>query len=664
MADARLFLWDLSVAVGIFGFGSMGLRLLKFKRPPLAVSGCFGVSLWIALGGYLNLLHLLRSIVFFILVGTGVLLALIGLLYARKDRSAEASEKTPLPPLSLSAKLLLCVAVVIIGLMMLGAMRPLLWCFDDLQGYLALGVKAAQTHSIQPDPFCERRVQAGVGGGNFLDALMFATGDLRAMNFIDSTFGLFLYALALWAVGRRWKVPPAGIAFALLCLPFATLIKINLTIIYLSAAGFLVSLLLVTGDESEEPDDRFSAGRVIALGMVVGGLLTTKTPNLLFVLPFLIVAVLLYRFFKPHSRLLLWPLACAFLVAVVTFIPYSIANKTNAGTYLYPLLGQGIHISGYHLIPTPAQTGIWQQLIILLAPNTLFLFFSLLVVWKLTSRWEPLPRAAAIAYLFAILVAVPITVYGLGGEGADRYTAPLVMPALLLTLLIVIASVHLDQRPWRRVGIVTLSIAGLYTAAFIGIKVTWYLEIKTLTYEAFGRLPYHHRNMTFPVNPTQMQQNLDEGASIQASLPPGATAIALMSNSYIFDFHRNTIYIADFPGMATPPPGLPLDHDPSHLRQFLLDHGVHYIIYDHDIKFNHDDARSFGPFAWDKIFTLHADQPGFKYFLLNEKFTHKYGPWETIEYLVSCRVRDTARQIVDQRPSLYNDGHITVTRID
>jgi hypothetical protein len=673
MADVRLFLWDISVAVGIFGFGKLGLRLLKIRRPPLAVTGCFGISLWIALGGYLNLLHLLRPSVFFILVGTGIVLALIELVLARRDRYVANDQTNSQPPLSLPAKLLAGLAILIIGTMMLGAMRPRIWCFDDMQGYIALGVKAAQTHSIQPDPFCERRVQAGVGGGNFLNTLMYATGDIRAMDFLDSTFGLGLYALGLWAIGRRWKIPPTAIAFALFCLPFAPLIKINLTIIYLSAAGFFAALLLLT---DLPPDKRFSTGRILALGAILGGLLTTKTPNVIFVVPFLFFVVVLHRLFRSRYQVML-PVILSLLVAVATFIPWSIANKTNAGTYLYPLLGLGIHISAYHFILTPGQIGTWQQMVLLIAPNLTFLALSLLVAWKLTRHWEPAPRAAAVAYIAAVFLALPVTILGLGGEGADRYTAPLVMPAYLLTLLIVLGSFAGKTRAaaisttapvsafWRNFGVLTVLVTSLYTVAFIGSHLVWDVATKDLVYEAFGKTPPHTLHIVVPLDRSQIQQTFDYGAKIQQSLPPGVTALAIMRNSFTFDFRRNTIYIADFPGMASPPPGLPLTADPETQRRFLIDRGIDYIVYDSSSTLScpYNTDLHLGVADWPNFVRDERQHFSFHYLLTHEKFTHMYGPWDIVEFHVSCHERDAWLHIVDASPQVYNDGRVIVARI-
>jgi hypothetical protein len=649
MADALLYLWDLSVGVGIFGYGLTALRLLRLQRAPLAVAGTLGISLWITAGAYLNLLHLLRPAVFIVMTAIGVLLTLFELLPLRKRVLPSTSSTQPQPPLSLPAKLLLGAAIAVIGTQAVGAARPLAWCVDDLQGYAALAVKAAQLHSLQPDPFCERRVQAGVGGGNFLDTMMFATGDLRAMSFIDSTFGLLLYALGLWAVGRRWKIPPLGIAFALLCLPFASLVKVNLTIIYLSAAAFLAALLLLS---DISPSGHLSRGRVLALGLIVGASCTTKSPNIVFFVPFLLVAAVLYKFLEPGTRTIV-PAVLALLVAVAVFLPWSIANKTVAGTYLYPLFGLGIHISAYHFIPVPAKLGTWALVFAVTAADTILLGLGAIVAWKLTPSWSAASRSAVMAYFLVTLLAIPITIHGLGGQSADRYTAPFLIPALLLSLLIVLGADSSTPRRWRRIGIATQIAAALYVFVFVGRYE--YRTMRLLAYQSIGISVKPPMWMT-PLNPTQLKQSFDDATRLQASIPAGAVALSATRLEFPFDFRRNTIDIADWPGLASPPPGLPLTADAAVQRQFLRDAGIQYLIY--------NVAKDCSIPTWSGFFELPKRHLPWFYFFIHQTSAHNFYGWELLEIQVSCHEGEVFRQIGKQGSIVFNDGHTLVAKID
>jgi len=650
MPDVCLYLWDFCVAFSIFGSGRVVLRLLGFRdRTPWVVSGVFGVSLWIAVGGVLNLLHLLRLVVFFSMTAIGVVLFLFEL--ALRLRSKSFRETGSARSFPLHAKILLSAATVMIGVMMAGGMRPLVWNVDDLQGYIPLGMKALQAHSVQPDPFCERRIQAGVGGANFLDTMMFAEGDVRAMPFIDSTFGLFVYALGLWAVARRWKVSPTATALALFCLPFATLIKVNLTIVYLSAAGMYAALLLMSDLAT---DKMLRPGRVAALGIIVGALCTTKSPNIVFIVIFLAVMVLLLKLFDPGTTLLV-PVCVSVLIAVAVVVPWSASNKINSGTYLYPLLGKGVHVTAYHLIPSPSELGSMRQLALLLAPSVLALALVLVVGWNLSREWSRPTRAGLLAYLIAALLGVPIIIYGLGGDGGDRYTAPFLMPALLLGILVVCDTHHVTERAWQFCGVAAFVLIGFYVTQFLGERLMWYRDITMLAYEAVGLQPPILNPYLFRVDRSGFEKDRSLGASIQATMAPGATAIEDMEHGYVFDFSRNRILIQDHAGMASPAPGMPLTGSPQAMQDFLVSQGIEYIIFDKKLYCGRADLTEF---LQNERLNL-----GWRYLLHNPEIPHIFFPWAHAEESVSCDVRSQMKDIIDQSPQVYNDGRIIVAHI-
>ena len=547
--------------------------------------------------------------------------------------------------------MLLVGAAVFIGVLALGGAHQSFWCIDDLEGYMAMARKALQTHSIQPDFFCERRVQAGVGGGNFLDSWMLAGGDLRAMPFIDSSLGLVLYALSVWSLGRRWKVPLTGIGVVLFCLPLATLMKVNLTIIYLSAAAFLVVMYLLA--EAFDKEDR-SFARFVVIGIIVGAACTTKTTNVTLVVPLLLGSALLCKLF--NSRTKVWsPLVIIFLTAGLVAAPYVIQNKRTAGTYLYPLFGLGIHVSAYHLIPVPSRLGIPEQLLVLLLPTILMLALLLICLWKLTLDWSPGSRATLLAYMGSAIAAISVSTYGLGGSGADRYTAPFAMPALLMTALVTFRVAEGRQVLWRKAAVVSLAISAVYVVLFVGFKLRWYDDTRNLGYEAIGMTPPGSNFYMKFVPKTALSDGLAYGSRIQSVLPEGATAIADMASSYIFDFGRNRIYIQDMAGMASPQPGMPLTEGPDGVRRFLLDQGISYVIFDKRTKCP--------PLHWDDFLKDQHEHFPRGAFLKSPLLAHHYETWSHVEGETACHERSIVYEIAERGQVVYDDGRVTVSRI-
>ena len=339
MADVRLFLWDISVAVGIFGFGKLGLRLLKITRPPLAVTGCFGISLWIALGGFLNLLHLLRPVCLlrpgWHRHGTRTLRARSSTQRSSR-RETQRNAPTPTQPPRKAARRSChphhrhndarCHAAAhLVFRRHAGLHRP-------------LGVKAAQTHSIQPDPLL-RAARPGRRRRPATSSTPSCTPPATSARWTSSTppSASASTPSASGPLAARWKIPPTR--HRLRPLPaFLSLRSSRSTSpssispppAFFAAHSF--------SSPTSLPTSASAPGRILALGTILGGLLTTKTPNVIFVVPFLFFVVVLHRLFRSRYQVML-PVILSLLVAVATFIPWSIANKTNAGTYLLSSAG-------------------------------------------------------------------------------------------------------------------------------------------------------------------------------------------------------------------------------------------------------------------------------------------------------------------------------------
>jgi hypothetical protein len=651
-----LYGWELCVTLALFGFGSAGLRLLRYRAGSLAVRGVLGVSLLVVLGGWLNLLHLLTRPVFFTLAGTGVLLCVVEIVKTRASWMAALAELRGLRP---AAKGMLALGFLVTAFLVFGYLRPLKWSHDDLQGYTVFAVKALERHSLQSDPYSERRINGSVGADIFLDTMMLAGGGLRAMPFIDSVFGLLMFVLALWAIGRRWKVLYAVLGVMLVVLPFASLQKHNLTIVYLSAASFLCLLLLKSGNGEDEPGWK----EALLLGIVAGAAMTTKSTNVVFIVPYLVAAALLYRWPRVQARLLLSPVL-SLLVAVVVVLPWAVGQKANQGTYYFPLLGRGYHASAYHLLPMPGAAARPATAYFLAAPMCLILLLMLAVAWRLTRQWAAWPRAAALAYLAVGAVAVPVISVGTSGEALDRYASIFFMPSFLMVGFMVLgtglgldAGLDTGMRRWRAAGYGVLVLAAIYIVPFEGLALAGYDDLKIPVYQAFGSVPPYAATdfLTGDLRGDEIAREAAQASRLQSVIPPGAVAIESINRPYPFDFERNTVYVADYPGMAGLPPGVPIMKGPAELRQYLLDHGIHYIFCDRTLNFR---AR------WRTFLEEPTVSLPRKTLLFHPVTAHSTLSWIRMEAYVSDHMWGELREVALHGQVLYDDGTLIAARID
>lgn len=650
MQVLHLYLWEFAVAICIFGWGAAGLRILRFNRPPLALAGSFGIALLIALGGWMNLLHLLSPAAIYGLVGVGVLLA----AYTGFRSIGRVAGSTQAEPWDLPSRIVVGTAILVLAVLLFGTLRPVAWSQDDLHGYAASAKKTLDNHSVQSDPFSERRIVSGLGGGIFLDTLMLPEGDFRAIKFIDESFGLFLYALSLWTIGRMWKAPRWAVALGLIGIPVATLIQANLSIVYLTSAACLAILIALSHASTAEG---VGAGETFAAGILMGALLTTKSSNFVFVLPFWFLTFVLFKLLAQRARVLL-PGVASLLIAVFVALPWAIAQKANEGTYLYPLFGKGFHSSAYHILPDPSSAGSLTTAAIVAVPGLLMMLGCLLAAWMLTRRWAAWTRASVIGFAAAAALTVPAMAISTGGEAVDRYTAPFIMPMVLMLLFLVLQPRRdRNLNLARCVGAWVLAFSGFYIIHFIGFKLEFYKLERVLLFEALGRVPQRRiPGWILVVDPSYLQQEQQRDLQSQAALPVGATAIEVVRSPFGFDFRRNRIYICDECGMAGLPPGMPIDLGPDALRKYLVGAGVSYIIYDRR-------DRGVPHPAWEEF----VRQPHIDYSareLIHDQIgAHNRGMWGRMETYVTWHVMDLFYDIANTSPVVYDDGTLVVARI-
>jgi hypothetical protein len=72
----------------------------------------------------------------------------------------------------------------------------------------------------------------------------------------------------------------------------------------------------------------------------------------------------------------------------------------------------------------------------------------------------------------------------------------------------------------------------------------------------------------------------------QASVPADAKILAYTDEPFLFDFTSNLIFVADWPGEASPPPGMPLHQGGEAIAAYLLAQNIRYIIYSYKTQAN------------------------------------------------------------------------------
>jgi hypothetical protein len=224
----------------------------------------------------------------------------------------------------------------------------------------------------------------------------------------------------------------------------------------------------------------------------------------------------------------------------------------------------------------------------------------------------------------------------------------------------------------------TLVIAGFYIFLFLGYKLRFYRWLEYPIYASIGSIPNHYPNFENRFSLRLIEQQQLYMKHIQESIPRGRSALSAMPYGYVIDFRRNSVDIADFPGMASPPPGLPLNKSTEIQLRFLREHNIDYLIYS---KFPYPCPN----LSWSEFMVQYGTSPGWKHLLglagashnlRNHKVAmlfrnmvsssydvHNYQPWAQLEFYVQCQEYQHLGEMAAQNPQVYDDGQIIVARI-
>jgi len=567
MTYLLLCVWVACILFAFVGYGRLVLWACDWPQTSFGLAGALGCSVLIAGGGLINLTGFIRAPLLIGLVAVGDLLALVFVRWQFRRLS--------LPVIAVAA----FVAIPVLG--NVHADVRSFNIYDDLPAYLTLPVETLQLGRLPADPFNERRVTSSLGAPYFLQAFVLPFGNVTSIRAVDVSIGWILYTTALFAVIRSLGLSIRAACAIIALTLIAPVYRINATFVVLPAALFTALFLVVL---TPRPGLR----RGLLLGLLVGAISTLKSN---YIPPALAICGLYFAievFRAARATLLEF---CAFAASVTAVVlPWMIDLKQAEGTYLFPVLGLGYDASAYGIMPLPSGVHHWINFanvwvwITAGAYSLPYLAALVLAATSIRKKVENGFTTALIAFLGGTTVAIPMLASSTGGESLGRYSLPFQVPALLIFCGFLLRwRRHWPQprRAWT-IGAMVACGSVLCLAALFGIAHGQYR-----TYLEDARVLTPRPDAWFDVNTERQRvQNL------QKAVPPGQRILARLFVSFPFDFRRNPVLIADYPGMAGLMPGMPVD-GPDTLRAYLLANGIRYLAFDYRrTRFPDDDPQT------------------------------------------------------------------------
>ncbi len=496
---------------------------------------------------------------------------------------------------------------------------------DDYHAYLVFPHKMLQLGSMGLEPFSERRMTS-LGGQSFLHTFMVSVLSDTNLNIIDPSLALIITIGLIIGFLKENQASTRRVIFTILLVLLIAVPKANTTSMMLPVALFL-SLFRTL--DSKEIDRSSWVSNACIIALISAAICTLKSSLIPASVIVFAVSYLCY-FISSNTKLkVVWEFGLATVLVGIFLLPWMISLYQSSGTLLYPLLGKGYHASAYGITFKSGSTllgtvktalgafrGIYVFILILLACLSLSIrplkFASLPAESSFSNRQAPL--SMTVAALAATVVVGVLT------ENADpfRYSFSHLFPAIIILIMLAMT----DTGGLNKNGIPNFFIVAVFCA---GLTISYNWDITKNTYSAYVK------NIKFGLtNPSLVsaKQKL-QYAALQQSIPQGETVLTRLDAPFILDFKRNQLFLADWPGGASLPPGMPAFKGPEALANYLVSKSIRYIAYS-SWSLNHPaDVDTSGPglSSW---------------FRLQSQLSHDF--------------RDNVQQLAKTRKKLYEDG--------
>lgn len=563
--------WAWLLLVSFTGWGRLTAGLTRARAIPASVACALGIAALVFIGGLLNLAHALYGGVLIALAIAGVILYALLL----RDRPAEYRWRAFWRQASPWTKILFVAALILVAVRAAATVRLGLFNnFDDGAAYLVFAHKLLATHHFAFDPFSDRRIISSLGGAYLLQAFVIAATSLSHIAMADRTLGLVLLAAALFDIGIAFELSPWQIAlleFISFLVPQPT---INLTFIVLPTSLLLAMIWLILKTPEENP------GRIrhaILAGAVGGAIISLKSTFLPCVGAFALIPYILLSSRK--RRVNVWQLPIlAGIGAAIALAAWMIAMKVTSGSYLFPILGHGVDYSSRRLFQNvPRFASTRSVLKVFLQPVALLILAAI----QMASGFADRRIRFSVGILIAAGLAILAFNYATGADFIWRYNFPQFFAAIVI-FYAATAAMSRNVAARRQVRIAYgFGIACL-------VLMVFYYDAAGTTAQPFRTVRLDAQDYRIGLHASLAGTPLANAAlvreyrTVEAALPAGAVAVENTAYPFLFDYGNRHIFLADWPGAASPKPGWPFTSNPEDLGKYLRGNGIRYVIYDRE----------------------------------------------------------------------------------
>lgn len=632
-------IWGLLIFQSTLGYGRLLLWNIPRKdllKPAIPV---LGLGFYFALGGWLNLFDSFHPPFIVALVYFGVL---AHLFFVARSFNID-DQYSPLNLIKYSKDKQVCLVAFVIALVWayLNAVSNFHFnIHDDFHGYLFFPQKLLQLGGLGIDPYSERRAVTGFGLGALWLAIGLVKIPVPFIHVMDSGIGLLMVGYAIFHFPLRGHFLKSraclGVAIALLALPIVNVTPNFISIVVIGAIWLVIWVIANIAQEAIVVPKIYW----LILGIcyfVLVGLKNTYIPY--GAISFALATIYLQLVTKISIRLLWVGIGIVGITTLCCLLPWMIDLHGSSGTYFYPFLGRGVHASAYGYFPSATSEFMtpltWvEDLLVLIRPlgKSIFIVNIFLTVAAFYMYWRSSFKSHGLFFLSLPLICSLLNLlavgYAIGGYGAYRYVYSPTLASLLSALLFLMA-------------ITSQQISGA-AYRFARQSLMLYCTIFLLLIRAaqdtipYGKERWNHIVGSFNGFDPISKPNYPAYQNLSAAIPRSSGVLLRIDTPFLISRLHSRVFVADYPGSASPAPGMPIGQGPEALRQYLLFQGIEYVVWGY------------------------ANQANFSRTEYGERLGSKAHSWIRTEAKLAFEVQDHFEYFRRRYPNIYDQDGVAI----
>lgn len=587
----------------LYGWGRLGERIVR-ARWPWPATICFGLAIWVVLGGVLNLLGIARGVVLDGIVLLGLVGACVALWPSARRVSLE-SLRQRYGSMNFAVRTYPAAALIVAVFVFTAITQvpPQDFNFhDDLEKYLTHPLRMLATGTLDGGPFSALGSET-LGGQAYLHGFIVAHWSIGHVNAVDALFGLVLSMTMVLVAAERARLRAWLVPLTVAALFFISPQYVNTSALYVAVA-LLLFLVFIPYGERVGPGIFFATpSAAVVVGLMYAALVALKSTYLLIPLAHFPLSVAAVAFATRRTRTtLVWCITVA-ATAMVGILPWMLIHAPRWYT-AWAALGPSVTATaeGNHLESPLPPLDLFSLKPLFLGLGASFAHYTVavflvclccaLIVYRARQHaWSENPSilwslsGCAMLPILYLVTLLTLGRYLTGYDTALRYICPILIA--LVPAAIVLAGEALPGIPRQERGQNLRSLVALMT-----ISLPTFLLLGAFFGPLVNRIEQaanHGSILSFPVAQAPIFLNYSRFAmsdeakeavsQVQHLVPEGETLVAWISLPLHLDYRRNRIFNVEPAGLGSPAQDFPFDGDAEAGEEYFRRHGVRYVLW-------------------------------------------------------------------------------------